>query len=51
MANDAQGQLFLPAMKQGSLDHQDLPNWANRFLEWYCADELIDEIQGDHPKE
>ncbi|WP_286755400.1 ABC transporter permease [Roseivirga sp. UBA838] len=34
-------------MKQGSLDHQDLPNWANRFLEWYCADELIDEIQGD----
>ncbi|MEL7120132.1 MAG: FtsX-like permease family protein [Bacteroidota bacterium] len=23
------------------------PHWANRFLEWYCADELLDEIQGD----
>ncbi len=23
------------------------PNWANRFLEWYCASHLIDEIQGD----
>lgn len=23
------------------------PNWANRFLEWYCADDLLDEIQGD----
>ncbi|GAB5552360.1 MAG: ABC transporter permease [Saprospiraceae bacterium] len=23
------------------------PDWANRFLEWYCADDLLDEIQGD----
>lgn len=23
------------------------PNWANRFLEWYCANSLLDEIQGD----
>ncbi|MEM6380156.1 MAG: permease prefix domain 2-containing transporter, partial [Bacteroidota bacterium] len=23
------------------------PAWANRFLEWYCADDLLDEIQGD----
>lgn len=23
------------------------PKWANRFLEWYCADDLLDEIQGD----
>lgn len=23
------------------------PNWANRFLEWYCANDLLDEIQGD----
>ncbi len=23
------------------------PKWANRFLEWYCAHHLIDEIQGD----
>ncbi len=23
------------------------PGWANRFLEWYCADDLLDEIQGD----
>ncbi|MFY0593937.1 ABC transporter permease [Roseivirga sp.] len=23
------------------------PKWANRFLEWYCADNLLDEIQGD----
>jgi putative ABC transport system permease protein len=23
------------------------PKWANRFLEWYCADHLLDEIQGD----
>ena len=26
---------------------QHPPRWANRFLEWYCADYLIDEIQGD----
>ncbi|MEO0341226.1 MAG: permease prefix domain 2-containing transporter, partial [Bacteroidota bacterium] len=23
------------------------PEWANRFLEWYCANDLLDEIQGD----
>ncbi len=23
------------------------PKWANRFLEWYCANDLVDEIQGD----
>ncbi|WP_141719697.1 ABC transporter permease [Roseivirga misakiensis] len=23
------------------------PKWANRFLEWYCAKNLLDEIQGD----
>ncbi|MCR9253414.1 MAG: permease prefix domain 2-containing transporter [bacterium] len=23
------------------------PDWANRFLEWYCHPNLIDEIQGD----
>ncbi len=28
-------------------DHISPPNWANRFLEWYCHDDLLDEIQGD----
>ncbi|MFN5168168.1 MAG: FtsX-like permease family protein [Cyclobacteriaceae bacterium] len=23
------------------------PNWANRFLEWYCHPRLLEEIQGD----
>lgn len=23
------------------------PRWANRFLEWYCNPELLEEIQGD----
>lgn len=23
------------------------PRWANRFLEWYCSPELLEEIQGD----
>ncbi|MCE7993551.1 MAG: ABC transporter permease [Roseivirga sp.] len=23
------------------------PKWANRFLEWYCGSQLLDEIQGD----
>ncbi len=23
------------------------PKWASRFLEWYCAPELLDEIEGD----
>ncbi|MEZ5041755.1 MAG: ABC transporter permease [Saprospiraceae bacterium] len=25
----------------------DPPKWANRFLEWYCSPDQIDEIQGD----
>lgn len=25
----------------------DLPRWANRFLEWYCPSDLLEEIQGD----
>ncbi len=27
--------------------HKPPPRWANRFLEWYCANHLVDEIQGD----
>ncbi|HCX23584.1 MAG: hypothetical protein CMB80_31435 [Flammeovirgaceae bacterium] len=27
--------------------HISPPGWANRFLEWYCHEELLDEIQGD----
>ena len=23
------------------------PKWANRFLNWYCAPDLLDEIEGD----
>ncbi|MEM6846184.1 MAG: ABC transporter permease [Bacteroidota bacterium] len=23
------------------------PQWADRFLEWYCAPKLLDEVQGD----
>jgi hypothetical protein len=23
------------------------PKWANRFLEWYCQPDLLEEIQGD----
>lgn len=23
------------------------PKWADRFLEWYCREELLEEIQGD----
>ncbi len=23
------------------------PRWADRFLKWYCSDELLEEIQGD----
>ena len=26
---------------------QGPPRWANRFLEWYCADRFLEEIQGD----
>ncbi|MEO1049334.1 MAG: permease prefix domain 2-containing transporter [Bacteroidota bacterium] len=28
-------------------EHINPPKWVDRFLEWYCADHLIDEIQGD----
>lgn len=24
-----------------------IPKWANRFLEWYCPPELLEEVQGD----
>ncbi|MEP5612175.1 MAG: ABC transporter permease [Cyclobacteriaceae bacterium] len=27
--------------------HKPPPSWANRFLQWYCASHLVDEIQGD----
>ncbi len=30
-----------------SHDNPQPPQWADRFLEWYCADELLPEIQGD----
>ncbi len=33
----------MSAQKEG----KSPPRWANRFLEWYCADDLLDEIQGD----
>ncbi|MEL6191540.1 MAG: permease prefix domain 2-containing transporter, partial [Bacteroidota bacterium] len=23
------------------------PKWADRFLEWYCDENLLEEIQGD----
>lgn len=31
------------------MEHQQphLPKWADRFLVWFCADELLEEIQGD----
>jgi len=28
-------------------NHPDPPRWADRFLEWYCNPELVEEIQGD----
>lgn len=27
--------------------HPKPPAWANRFLEWFCAPELLEEVQGD----
>lgn len=30
-----------------NLKEQLPPRWADRFLEWYCRPELLDEIQGD----
>ena len=29
------------------IDKNAPPGWANRFLEWYCNPDLLDEIQGD----
>lgn len=23
------------------------PKWADRFLVWFCSEELLEEIQGD----
>ena len=34
-------------MKREEGSYQSPPKWADRFLSWYCSDELIDEIQGD----
>ena len=36
-------------MKNKNLDHSTVtpPRWANRFLKWYCAPALLDEIEGD----
>ncbi|MDX1939863.1 MAG: ABC transporter permease [Saprospiraceae bacterium] len=28
-------------------EHPRPPKWADRFLEWYCRPELLEEIQGD----
>ncbi len=28
-------------------NEQSPPRWADRFLEWYCRPELLEEIQGD----
>ncbi|MEL7119039.1 MAG: FtsX-like permease family protein [Bacteroidota bacterium] len=28
-------------------NHSRPPKWADRFLEWYCRSELLEEIQGD----
>lgn len=30
-----------------SQSYPELPKWANRFLEWYCPPDLLEEIQGD----
>ena len=27
------------------------PRWATRFLEWYCAPHLLEEVQGDLEEE
>ena len=36
-------------MKEKKLEHSTVtpPPWANRFLKWYCAPRLLDEIEGD----
>ena len=36
-------------MKHKKLEHSTItpPRWANRFLKWYCAPALLEEIEGD----
>ena len=34
-------------MKRKSNNSPKPPRWANRFLEWYCAPDLLEEVQGD----
>jgi len=34
-------------MDKKKLHNVTPPCWTDRFLEWYCAPELLDEIQGD----
>ena len=36
-------------MKKNKSEHSRLtpPRWATRFLKWYCAPTLLDEIEGD----
>lgn len=29
------------------MQKKDYPKWADRFLQWYCRPELLEEIQGD----
>lgn len=45
MEHDAKAELFV--IMPENTNHTSPPGWANRFLEWYCAHELVDEIQGD----
>jgi hypothetical protein len=38
---------------KGNIKHP--PKWADKLLEWYCADEYLEEIKGDlleafHPR-
>jgi putative ABC transport system permease protein len=32
-------------MNKGSVNKP--PKWADKFLQWYCRPELLEEIQGD----
>ena len=36
-------------MKNKKIEHSTAtpPRWATRFLKWYCAPELLDEVEGD----
>lgn len=29
------------------MNQQNPPKWADKFLEWYCSQDYIDEVQGD----